>query len=456
MTFLSLRKTTVLLATALVLAACGKGKDQQQQQAPPPPEVGVVKAQAQSVPLTRDLVGRLSATRTADVRARVPGVLQKRLYTEGTDVKEGQPLFQIDPAPLRATLNAQLANLASAQATYQNNHVAAERTRSVADKGLLSKTDRDNADAAERTAAAAVKQAQATVDSAKINLGYATVTAPIDGRAGQQQVTEGALVGQSDATLLTTIEQIDSVYVNFTQAFGDVDALRAAAAKGNVQLVDQNKAKVELLRTDGTPYGAEGTLDFSDVAVDASTGAVSLRGVIPNPGHTLLPGQYVNVRLTLGSLAHAWLVSQVAVQRDATGPYVFVVGGDGKVIQKRITADALHGNDWIVTDGLADGDQIIVSGVQRAKPGQPAKPVAPGQDNKSGAPNGPGNAQGGGQNGQAGGAPAAGQNAQSGGQNGQSNGQGAAPQPSAQQPGQQPSTPPKDGQQSDKSAPANH
>ena len=254
MTFFTLRKSTILLAAALALVACGKG--QQQQQAPPPPEVGVVKAQAQAVPLTRDLVGRLSATRTADVRARVAGVLQKRLYTEGTDVKEGQPMFEIDPAPLKAALNAQLANLASAQATYTNNHVAAERARSVADKGLLSKTDRDNAEAAERTAAAAVKQAQATVDSARISLGYATVTAPISGRAGQQQVTEGALVGQSDATLLTTIDQIDSVYVNFTQAFGDIDSLRAAATKGSVQLVDQNKAKIELLRSDGSPCAA--------------------------------------------------------------------------------------------------------------------------------------------------------------------------------------------------------
>lgn len=423
MTFFTLRKSTILLAAALALVACGKG--QQQQQAPPPPEVGVVKAQAQAVPLTRDLVGRLSATRTADVRARVAGVLQKRLYTEGTDVKEGQPMFEIDPAPLKAALNAQLANLASAQATYTNNHVAAERARSVADKGLLSKTDRDNAEAAERTAAAAVKQAQATVDSARISLGYATVTAPISGRAGQQQVTEGALVGQSDATLLTTIDQIDSVYVNFTQAFGDIDSLRAAATKGSVQLVDQNKAKIELLRSDGSPYGSEGTLDFSDVAVDASTGAVSLRGVVPNPDHVLLPGQYINVRLTLGTLARAWLVSQAAVQRDATGPYVFVVGSDTKVVQKRITADTLHGNDWIVTDGLADGDQVVVSGVQKVKPGSPAKAVSPDQANQQG---GAPNAQG-----------------------GQSNGQ------SGQQPaGQKPSDPSKDGKQTDKSAPANH
>jgi membrane fusion protein, multidrug efflux system len=356
----------------LAIAGCGKGQQQQQQQMPPP-EVGVVAAHAQSVPLTRDLVGRLSATRTADARARIAGVLQKRIYTEGTDVKEGDKLFQIDPAPLQAALNAQAANLVAAQATYTNNHVAAERTRAVADKGLISKTDRDNADAAERTAAAAVKQAQANVDSAKINLGYASVTAPISGRAGQQQVTEGALVGQGEATLLTTIDQVDPVYVNFTQAFGDIDNLRRAAAAGSVKLAEANKAKVQLLGADGKPSGAEGVLDFSDTAVDAATGAVSLRATLPNPDHALLPGQYVNVRLAMGDLQHAWLISQLAVQRDSNGPFVYVVGSDGKVVQKPIKADTLHGDSWIVTDGLADGDQVIVSGVQRVKPGAPAK-----------------------------------------------------------------------------------
>ncbi len=372
MTFIALRKSTTVFCAALALAACGKGQQPQQQQ-PPPPEVGVVKAMSQSVPLTRDLVGRLSSTRTADVRARIAGVLQKRLYTEGTDVKEGQPLFQIDPAPLKAALNAQEANLASAQATYTNNHVAAERARSVADKGLLSKTDRDNAEAAERTAAAAVKQAQATVESAKINLGYATVTAPISGRAGQQQVTEGALVGQSDATLLTTIDQIDPIYVNFSQAVTDFDALRRAAATGHIELAEQGKAKVELLRPDGTPYGASGTLDFSDTAVDAATGAVSLRGIVPNPDRALLPGMYVSVRVSLGEMKKAYLIPQAGVQRDASGAYVLVVGGDGKVVQKPVKTENTRGDSWIVTDGLVDGDQVIVSGVQKARPGAPAK-----------------------------------------------------------------------------------
>jgi len=375
------------VVAALAIAACSKAPQQPSQM--PPSEVGVVEAKAQSIPLTRNLVGRLSATRTADVRARVAGVLVKRVYTEGTDVKEGQLLFQIDPAPLQAALNAQLANLGAAQATAQNNHVAAERARSVASKGLLSKTDLDNADAAERTSAAAVKQAQANVDAAKINLGYANVTAPISGRASQQQVTEGALVGQGEATLLTSIWQIDPIYVNFSQAVGELDQLQRAQASGDVSLDGQNKAKVELVLPDGTPLGAPGTLDFSDVAVDASTGAVNLRGIIPNSDHKLLPGMYVNVRVTLGELKHAYLVPQAAVLRDAKGPYVYTVGKDGKVAMKRIKADAQQADTWIVTDGIAEGDQVVVSGVQKVKPDAQAK-ATPWQPNADAAKSAPG------------------------------------------------------------------
>jgi len=358
-------------AIAATTAGCKKAAPPAQQ--PPPPEVGVITAKSESVPLTQTLVGRLSALRTADVRARVAGVLQKRVYTEGTDVKEGQLLFQIDPAPLRATLNAQLAGLSSAQATYANDHIAAERARAVAAKGLLSKSDVDDAQAAERTSAASVKQAQANAESAKINLGYTNVVAPIAGRAGQQQVTEGALVGESSTTLLTTVEQIDPVYVNFSQAVGQLDALRRAAATGNVHLAAQNQAKVELLRADGAPTGESGVLDFSDTAVDASTGAVSLRATVANPQHTLLPGQYVNVRLTMGDLAKAWRIPQGAVLRDAQGAYVMVIGGDGNVAQKRVQTSTSQEGNWIVTDGLADGDQVIVSGVVKVRPGAPAK-----------------------------------------------------------------------------------
>jgi membrane fusion protein (multidrug efflux system) len=364
---------SLIVAASLAAAACSKAPPQQAQQMPPP-EVGVLIAKAQPLPLTRELVGRLSATRTADVRARVAGVLEKRVYTEGSEVAEGQLLFQIDPAPLKAALNAQLANLAAAKATYTNNHVAAERVRTIAAKGLLSKTEADNAEAAERTAAAAVKQAEANVQAAKINLGYANVTAPISGRAGQQQVTEGALVGQGEATLLTTISQLDPVYVNFSQAVGELEQMRHAQASGEASLSGQNKAQLQLILPGGAVFGHAGTLDFSDTTVDPATGAVSLRGIVPNPDHTLLPGMYVTVRATFGELNHAWLVPQAAVLRDDKGPYVFVVK-DGKAQQKRISADTQQEGSWIVTDGLADGDAIVVSGVQKVKPDAPAKAV---------------------------------------------------------------------------------
>ena len=371
-----LRSWFLATAASVLIAGCGKGGAPQQQQMPPA-EVGVLVAKAQAVPITRDLVGRISATRTADVRARVPGVLTKRVYTEGANVKEGELLFRIDPAPLQAALNVEQANLAAAQATYTNNRKKAERARSVAEKGLMSKTDLDNAEADERTAAAAVKQAQAKVDTAKINLGYANVTAPIAGRASQQKVTEGALVGQSEATLLTTVEQIDPVYVNFSQAVGELDLLKRAVASGLVELNAPGKAKVELLRPNGDAYGIVGTLDFSDAAVDAATGAVNLRGIAPNPDHVLLPGMFVNVRVTVGELKRAWLVPQAAVQRDPKGAYVYVLGTDGKIAQKTIDTYTTQGADWIVYGGLNDGDQIVTSGVMKVRPGAPAKVAAP-------------------------------------------------------------------------------
>ncbi|HJT97472.1 MAG TPA: efflux RND transporter periplasmic adaptor subunit, partial [Rhodanobacteraceae bacterium] len=323
--------------------------------------------------LTRDLVGRLSAFRSADVRARVAGVLVKRVYEEGSDVKEGQLLFEIDPAPLKAALNAASATLAQAQATYTNNHVAAERARELAPKGFVSKSDLDNAEAAERTASASVKQAQANVEGAKISLGYASVRAPISGRAGKQQVTEGALVGQGEATLLTTIDQIDPIYVNFTLSVNDLEDMRRAKAAGRATLADNDKAEIRLALPDGSEYGATGTLDFSDTTVDPATGAVSLRGQIPNPDRSLLPGMYVTIKATLGAQHDVFKVPQAALQRDATGPFVLVIGADGKVARKDVVVDTARDGYWIVTSGVAAGDQVVASGVQRAKVGQPAK-----------------------------------------------------------------------------------
>ena len=361
-----------LLALAATLAACGKEQPQQPPQMPPP-EVGVVTMQPQALPLQRSLVGRLSPYRSADVRARVPGVVLERVYDEGSDVKQGDVLFRIDPAPLQATLSAAQASLAQAQATYTNNHVAAERARELVPKGFVSRADLDNAEAAERSAAAAVKQARASVESARINLGYATVRAPISGRAGKQQVTEGALVGQGEPTLLTTVDQIDPLYVNFSLSVTDMESLRHAQASGNATLSGTGKAQVRLELPGGAAYEHAGTLDFSDTSVDPSTGAVTLRAEVPNPAHALLPGMYVTMTATLGERRHAFRVPQAAVQRDDASAFVLVVGADGKVARKDIATEGTQGGDWIVTDGLAPGDQVIVSGLQRAQPGQPAK-----------------------------------------------------------------------------------
>ena len=359
------RRTLLAALPAALLGGCGSHAPPP---TPPPAQVGVVVVHAQSVPLKRELVGRLSATRVADVRARVAGVLLRRLYKEGSDVRAGQTLFQIDPAPLRAALDGAEAALAQAQANATNAHIAADRARELIASGLVSRSDLDNAEAAERSTAAAVQQARAAVGAARINLSYATVTAPIAGRAGQQGVTEGALVGQGTPTLLTTVEQIDPIYVNFDQPAVDIERLRQAQSSGSVSLAHE-QASVELTLPDGSAYAHAGTLDFRDASVDPATGAVALRALVPNPEHQLLPGMFVGVLLTSGEVKHAFLVPQAALQRDATGPYVLAVGGDDKVIEKRVGVEALQGPEWIVTEGLADGDRVIVSGTQNARPG---------------------------------------------------------------------------------------
>ncbi|MBT2142944.1 MULTISPECIES: efflux RND transporter periplasmic adaptor subunit [unclassified Rhodanobacter] len=364
---------TLLCLSLLALAACGKGKEQGPPQMPPP-EVGVIRIQPQSSPLTKDLVGRLSPYRSADVRARVAGVLLKRAYTEGTDVKQGQLLFQIDPAPLKAALSAAEASLAQAQATYTNAKVNAQRARELAPKGYISKSDLDNAQASERSAAAAVQAARANVQTARISLGYASVTSPIEGRAGQQQVTEGALVGNGgDATLLTTVDQIDPLYVNFTMSVADLEQMRRAQSNGNVTLAEPDKASVQVALPDGSAYAEAGTLDFSSTTVDPATGAVNLRAQIPNPKHSLLPGMYVTLKAQLGEQHKVFLVPQEAVLRDTVGAYVFTVGKDGKVARRDVATSAASGGNWVVTAGLAAGEQVIVSGVQNVKEGEPAK-----------------------------------------------------------------------------------
>jgi len=369
---MSLRKQLIVAAAAsMFVAACGK-----QQAAPqfPPPEVGVVVVHARSVPLVREASGRLAPTRASDVRARVPGVLQKRLYKEGSLVKEGQLLMLIDPAPYRAALAVATANLEQAEASATNASVTAKRNRELARQSLVSRKDLDDSEALERSSAAAVSAAKAQVQTARINLSYANVTAPISGRASQLRVLEGALVGQGEATLLTTIEQVDPIYVYFDQPASDFEKLQRAQAAGQVKISEGHKAEVRVMRADGTDYPQVGTLDFSDFSVNASTGSVAFRGVVPNPDHMLLPGMYVTVRLVAGLFNKGIELPQLAVQRDGQGAYVLAVGADGTVAAKRVDVVSAVGVNWIIGSGLDDGDQVIVSGLQLARPGSKVAP----------------------------------------------------------------------------------
>jgi membrane fusion protein (multidrug efflux system) len=370
---MTIRSLRVVGATvlALLIAACSHP-------APPPPqvpEVGVVTARATNVPVTRNYPGRLAPTLTAQVRARVTGIVLKRVYKEGSDVKAGDVLFKIDPTQLQATLRAAQGQLAQAQATARDAALKASRSKKLGAKGLLSKQDVDDAIAAAAQAAAAVKTAHANVQNAKINLGYATVTAPISGRAGRANVTEGALVSPTDSQPLTTVQVVDPIYANFSQPMAEVERLRRAEKSGDLKLVAPDKAEVEIVLPDGSIYPHEGTLDFADLGVDPSTGAVDLRAVVPNPERMLLPGMFVTIRLTLGTLHNAFLVPQSAIQRDNNGAFVYAIGSGDKIIEKRVTLGDQHGADWIVLGGISAGARIVVSGIQQAKAGEKVKPV---------------------------------------------------------------------------------
>lgn len=361
-------RLVLICAGSILISSCYKADPKNTVSAAPPPEVAVITAHSQTVPLTRNLVGRLAPTRSAEVRARVAGIILRRLYNEGTDVAPGQPLFQIDPAPLEAELHIAEAALASAQANATNATLTAKRYRELAAKNLLSSQDLDLALAQERTTAADVKGAQAKVEKARLDLSYTKVTAPISGRTSRALVTEGALVGQGEATQLTTVEQIDPIYVNFSLSVAELQSV-AITPKG------KSSASVELLLPDGADYPLRGTLDYSGSTVDPGTGVVSLRAVVPNPERRLLPGMFLNLRLTVGQLTNAFLLPQASLSRDPQGPFLLVVDNTGKVEQRRVTTHGMTRTDWIVTGALAEGEQVILEGLQKVHPGIMAKAV---------------------------------------------------------------------------------
>jgi membrane fusion protein, multidrug efflux system len=366
------------LAITAALGACGKDKPA----APPPAaapqgpvQVGVITVTAQPVTLTRELPGRTSALRVAEVRARVNGIVQKRLFTEGTDVKAGQALFVIDPAPYQAALDSAAAQLARAEAAVTSAQSLADRYATLIQSNAISRQEYDDATSRLKIAQADLAGARAAVKTARINLDYTTVAAPIAGRIGRAEVTEGAYVQQAAATLMATVQQLDRVYVDVTVSSADHARMRRAVETGELQTAE-GAARVALLLEDGRAYPEPGALQFADVSVDPSTGSISLRAIFPNPRGELLPGMFVRARLEEGTSPRAILLAQRAVSRDQAGrPTALVVGKDGKVELRQLVTDRSIGDAWLITSGLEVGEQVIVEGLQKVRPGAAVTPV---------------------------------------------------------------------------------
>jgi membrane fusion protein (multidrug efflux system) len=355
-------------AVVVLLSACSGSK--QNAPAPQPPEVSVVTVHRQAVPVTTELPGRTSASLVAQVRARVDGIVLKREFREGSDVKANQRLYQIDPAPYRAALNSAVATLQNAQANVVAATALAERDKLLIKGNAISKQELDNAVAAQGQALASVASGKAAVETAKINLGYTDVVSPIDGRIGVSQVTQGAYVQANAATLLTTVQQIDPIYVDLNQSSLAGLQLRRDVASGKLKLNGPDQAKVTLTLEDGTEYPVRGTLQFTDITVDPGTGSVTVRVIFPNKNHVLLPGMFVRARIDEGVDNSALLVPQVGVTHDPKGQAtVLVVGADNKVSSRVVQATRTVGDQWVVDGGLNEGEKVIVAGLQKVQQG---------------------------------------------------------------------------------------
>ncbi len=368
------------LGLTLLLAACGQANAPAAGPggpggAPPPAEVGVVTVKTGDVGLVAELPGRLEASRVAQVRARASGIVQKRLFVEGSTVRAGQVLFQIDASPYQATLASAQASVAKAEANLMQASAQAERFKPLIEAKAISQQEFVNAQASQKLAEADVAVARAAVQTARINLGYAAITAPISGRIGRALVTEGALVGQGEATPMAVIQQTDPMYVNFTQSASEVMKLRSALESGQLKRAGTQAASVRVLLDDGTEYANAGKLLFSDLTVDATSGQITLRAEVPNPAGTLLPGLFVRVRLEQAQVSNAITLPQQAVTRSPQGDSVMVVGTDGKVAPRPVKVGSQQRGQWVILDGLQNGDQVMVDGFQKLRGGAPVKPV---------------------------------------------------------------------------------
>lgn len=352
--------TVLVTAVALATLLSGCSKKEEAAPAPPPPQVGVVTLKTQAYTLTSELPGRTTAFRIAEVRPQVNGIILKRLFTEGADVKAGQQLYQIDPAVYQATLD-------SAKATFESSNSLAGRYKQLINEQAVSRQEYD-------TAVGSAREAKAAVQTAEINLRYTKVYAPISGRIGRSLVTEGALVSNGQADAMATIQQLDPIYVDVIQSSAEMLKLRRELESGKLQKAGDNAAKVKLVLEDGSLYPIEGKLEFSEVSVDQTTGSVTLRAVFPNPDHTLLPGMFVHARLQSGVAENAILVPQQGITRDLKGtPTALVVNADNKVETRTLVANRTIGSDWLVEKGLNAGDRVITEGLQYVKPGAEVK-----------------------------------------------------------------------------------
>jgi len=366
-----MRSLPAIVAIGLMLSSCGQEQQEQARQAIP---VETMTVRFQEVPNVIDLPGRVEPVREAEVRARVTGIVQERLYTEGTNVSVGQPLFRIDPAELRASYAQTEATLQRARATAANAAAVVERYRPLVSENAVSRQEFDAAQAASREAAANVAQIEAQLRSASLQLGYTTVRAPISGRASRAQVTEGALVSQGEATLLTRIEQLSPVYVSFAQSATDMMRIRRAIESGELELAAGKPVEVRLEFADGSEYPIPGAINFFDRSVDPTTGTVALRAEFANPESILLPGEFVRAHIVAGTRKRGIAVPQSAVTVGADGGSVYVLDGDGNAAIRPVALGAMVGGQWLIEDGLSPGDVVITSNLQKIRPGIPVQP----------------------------------------------------------------------------------
>lgn len=396
------RPAAIVLVSLLAATGCGGGSaDSRPGSGPAPtagtasnsaatgptpmPSVGVVRVSPADLGLLSELPGRTEPSRIAQVRARAVGILQARRFQEGSEVQAGQLLFSIDPAPYRAALATAQAQLARAEAAQWQAQAQAERAKPLLEAKAISEQEAINAQAARRQADAEVAAARAAVQMAQLNLDHASVTAPIGGRIGRSLVTEGALVGQGEATALAVIQQIDPMYVNFTQPAAEVLRLRADIESGRLKRAGKDAAEVSLVLEDNSTHGHKGRLLFSDLTVDPGTGQVTLRAIVPNPKKTLLPGLFVRVQLEQALAPGAMLVPQQAVARSPQGDSVRVVSDDGMVEQRPVKVGPARDGRWVILEGLKDGEQVMVDGFQKLRGKGPVKAVPWGPANRADA-----------------------------------------------------------------------